>query len=160
MKRKKDKRGINTLIHNALLQYVKPILENLSNKHRLNLRIRILNRKIAQRPKYYMKYFVWIYAVVFVWCMVASIYSGRNEQKENLIPSKTIAEVSKTTEGFNMIHQLKNAEKKETKKIAISVVQLKNDIDSLMKLKERTHEDSISIIRKFRQIEILTQNIR
>ena len=135
---------------------VRPKVRRLSDRLRIPARIRLANRWGAKHPKR-------VFAISFttVFClMVGSIASdfysfakSRNAKTESPSLISDIPSIQSITDYNNHINDQKSVSRHIVGEIGNTGLRLKAELDSLMDLPVKTHEDSLQIVNKYRRLE-------
>lgn len=67
------------------------------------------------------------------------------------------AEVKPAFEGIHRIQRLKSMQVDQTVELTNKGLQLKHDLDSLVRLPMKSHQDSVDIMVKYRQLELVVK---
>ena len=70
--------------------------------------------------------------------------SGKSSEIENIQPMMN---------GLRQIEETKKNEKFEIKKLTDKGVQIHKELDSLLAIKDKSHEDSVRIVQDYRQLQ-------
>lgn len=71
-----------------------------------------------------------------------------------------IEDVQNMFQGFQQIQASKDYQKEQISALLLKGKVLKNELDSLLLIKDKTHEDTVQIAVKYKQLEIITRNLK
>lgn len=133
---------------------LKPLFEKAGMKMRLQSRLRLLNIKATENPKKYMTRFLAAFVMIFAINILMLFYSSNSQDDRD-----GIMVVDPVLKGFSQIQSQKEFHQNKINGILDNSIVLKHQLDSLIAIPEKTHEDSLQIVRKHRQIQIVVNNL-
>ena len=80
-----------------------------------------------------------------------------NEQKMDIIDG--IAEVGPIFQGLQQIQDTKTYQMTQVERLTMTGKTLKRELDSLIKMPVKSHNDSLQIVIKHRQLELIVNNL-
>lgn len=89
---------------------------------------------------------------------IALTFTSSNEE-ENVLPFSQIEDISPIMAAKQTIDEHKVRQTEDIKSLIAQGGQLKKDLDSLMALPVKSHNDSLELYRKHKQLEIIVQYI-
>ena len=87
----------------------------------------------------------------------AMTFFGGDEKEENILAG--IEPVNPMFQGLQRIQDAKAYQTAWLDRIALDGQRLKHQLDSLIRIPEKTHDDSLQILIKHRQLEIIVDNL-
>ena len=96
---------------------------------------------------------------LFMLLVIGSVMtlSGNDEPEMNIIDG--IAEVNPMFQGLQQIQDTKAYQLSQAEKLTVKGQSLKRELDSLIRMPVKSHEDSLQIIIKHRQLELIVNNL-
>ena len=96
---------------------------------------------------------------LFMLLVIGSVMtlSGNDEPEMNIIDG--IAEVNPMFQGLQQIQDTKAYQLSQMEKLTVKGQSLKRELDSLIRMHVKSHEDSLQIIIKHRQLELIVNNL-
>ena len=96
---------------------------------------------------------------LFLLLVIGSVMtlSGNDEPEMNIIEG--IAEVNPMFQGLQQIQDTKAYQLSQVEKLTVKGQSLKRELDSLIRMPVKSHEDSLQIIIKHRQLELIVNNL-
>ena len=96
---------------------------------------------------------------LFLLLVIGSVMtlSGNDEPEMNIIDG--IAEVNPMFQGLQQIQDTKAYQLSQVEKLTVKGQSLKRELDSLIRMPVKSHEDSLQIIIKHRQLELIVNNL-
>ena len=96
---------------------------------------------------------------LFMLLVIGSVMtlSGNDEPEMNIIDG--IAEVNPMFQGLQQIQDTKAYQLSQMEKLTVKGQSLKRELDSLIRMPVKSHEDSLKIIIKHRQLELIVNNL-
>lgn len=82
----------------------------------------------------------------------------RNDPKGN--PLNEVADVQQMFQAMNQIGNMKSVHMEHIGNLVTTGERLQHELDSLMALNNKTHEDSLRIIATYKQLEIFARNLK
>ena len=83
--------------------------------------------------------------------------TGNDEPEMNIIDG--IAEVSPMFQGLQQIQDAKAYQQSQVERLTMRGQALKKELDSLIRVPVKSHDDSLQIIIKHRQLELIVNNL-
>lgn len=144
-RKKKDKSkpsAVSLLLHD----FTSPVMQKLSAYTRYYGRKRLADRWARHNPKKFMYSYISLASVILIYTVVSTFLYEEKQEKRSFSMSQTMDNVD--------IHQNKIREnemriKAEIKSFAEESILMANELDSLSKLDNKTHSDSIRILNLF-----------
>lgn len=120
---------------------------NLNERLRLPSRLRLFRRFCARHPKkvFGICYALMIPFVVLTFC----VEWGSAEQEKSVLDAPNVVSSMRAVESRN------SQVREESRQLFEKASQLKHEIDSLMSIKELSHEDSVLLASKLRQLDAI-----
>lgn len=144
-------------IGNGLECMLHPFMEKTGKRMRIAPRVRLLNSKAAKSPKR-------TFAIVFSTLLLIFLV---DLSLTFFIPVRTapairmdIASVDTVFTGFRTIQENKEIHRKAVAEMALSGKDMKNRLDSLIAIPEKSRKDSIEIKTTYRKLERLVEYLR
>lgn len=140
-----------------LEKWLKPSLGKVGTRLKLGPRIRLLNRKASKYPK---RTFGIVVSTLFLILAadVALTFSGTGRTNAN--PEISIASVDTVFSGFRTIQENKEIHRRTMADIALSGKEMKEKLDSLIALPEKSGKDSVEIKTTYRKLERLVKYLK
>ncbi|MBO5612406.1 MAG: hypothetical protein J5918_07400 [Prevotella sp.] len=93
--------------------------------------------------------------------LIVGILSTFNvkEQKENNLMGE-IEDVQAVVQSFQQIQNVNDYHTKEVSSIILQGKSIKNELDSLINIKKKNRQDSINILIKYKQLQIIANNFK
>lgn len=139
----------------AFAEYLKPVSDHFNEKFRLPARIRIANMWASKHPRSFTFISVGALLLVFVFDLVFS-FGNVSKEKDSASNIVSMEPVLSPLRGIQNIKKVQSASMQE---LAHESVSIKRELDSLIALPEKTHEDSMQIRKKYRQVSIIVENL-
>ena len=129
----------------------------LSKGLRLRERIANANQWCSSHPRKFMGIVLGICIFFLLFSLVSLFTSSlgannESQQDENFISDK-IETIQPTLDGMRQIQDSKRMENYELKKLTERGLQIKNELDSLLGLEYKTHEDSVRIASYYHRLQ-------
>lgn len=142
-------------VHSLSVRLLKPRIGKIGEKLRLPGRIRLANLKAGRHPK---KFAVWSIAIL-TGLFLSSMLMPIPETVENVSITQGIVSLEQTTSGLEKIQRTRAYHKSLEIEMAIKGGEIKRSLDSLLNLPVKTTKDSMEIVKYYRQLKIITQNL-
>ena len=141
---------------NQVKSWLQPKLGSVGRKYKLAARIRIANRWATRHPKRTFGYVVGTLLMVLVGdVMVAGM---RAEMKEPDV--STFANVEPVFNGFRTIQANKDVHRRTVLEMTAKGQIIKHELDSLIAIPRKSHNDSIRIIRQYGTLENIVKSLK
>ena len=141
---------------NAFGSWLRPKMGAIGARYRLAARIRKANAWATRHPRRTFGYVVGTLVMILVCDIIVA--GARMESKEPDL--QTIAKVEPIFSGFRTIQANKDAQRRRLLEITGDGQAVKHELDSLMAIPKKTHDDSIGIIRRYRQLEQIVESLK
>lgn len=92
-------------------------------------------------------------------CVIIAFGLSFLPSKEELSPFTEIEDISPILQGKQQIEEMKQQQTNGVKSFILQGQLLKKDLDSLVALPHKSHIDSIEILRKHKQLEIIVRHL-
>ena len=133
--------------HDALMKQFSPILARLGERLRLSVRIRWANQWAKRHPKRLMIYY-FTFAVLLLGCTLL-IDGFKTNNKADTLGLKSIPSMRHRLQSLNNTEVKNERIRQEIHALGKKGMKIYNELDSLMKLPAKTHEDSIRIVHNY-----------
>lgn len=142
--------------HNVIHTWLKPKMGAIGTRYRLAARIRMANRWAARHPKRTFAYVVGSLLMILLGDMM---FAGmRAEMKEPNV--NIIANVEPIFNGFRTIQANKETHRKTILDMTTKGQSIRHELDSMIAIPAKSHEDSIGIIRRYNQLENIVKSLK
>lgn len=142
--------------HNVIRASLKPKMGAIGTRYRLAARIRVANRWAARHPKRTFLYVVGSLLMILLGdMMVVGIRAEMKEPNVNMI-----ANVEPIFNGFRTIQANKETHRKTILDMTTKGQAIRHDLDSMIAIPTKSHEDSIGIIRRYNQLENIVKSLK
>ena len=149
-------RGSRLRTHNVIRTWLKPKMGAIGTRYRLAARIRMANGWATRHPKRTFLYVVGSLLFILVGdMMVAGIRAEMKEPNVNMI-----ANVEPIFNGFRTIQANKEAHRKTILDMTTKVQTIRHELDSMIAIPTKSHEDSIGIIRRYNQLDNIVKSLK
>lgn len=143
--------------HERAGQWLRPKVEAFGRRHRLSARTQLANRLARRHPKVL---FVSVTGILLlVLCADMMMSRHLRERQAPISMSVPTLSVEPMFRGFRTIQANKEEHIATERMLTGRALAVKSELDSLMKLKDKTHADSMSIARDYRQLESIVQTL-
>ena len=142
--------------HNVIRTWLKPKMRAIGTRYRLAARIRMANSWATRHPKRTFIYVVGSLLMVLLGDMM--IAGMRAEMKEPNV--NMIANVEPIFNGFRAIQVNKDAHRRTIMELATKGQTVRHELDSMIAIPAKSHEDSIGIIRRYNQLENIVKSLK
>lgn len=146
---KKKGREKAQAIHRTIREQLSPHLARLGERLRLRGRIRLVNIWARKHPRKLMFYYS-AFAVLLLGITLLSDSFGQSEKQEDPLSLKSIPSMSHRLQSISNMEIQNERIKRETAQFGQMGMRLFNELDSLLKLPTKTHEDSLRIATNYR----------
>ncbi len=142
--------------HNVIRAWLKPKMGAIGTRYRLAARIRMANGWATRHPKRTFLYVVGTLLTVLLGdLMVAGMRAEMKEPNVNMI-----ANVEPIFNGFRTIQANKNTHRRTIMELAAKGQVVRHELDSIIAIPAKSHEDSIGIIRRYNQLENIVKSLK
>lgn len=142
--------------HHAVSGWLKPKMCAIGSRYRVAARIRLANQWASRHPKRTFAYVVATLLMVFVGdIMVAGMKAEMKEPNVNLI-----ANVEPIFNGFRTIQANKETHRKTILEMTTKGQSIRHELDSMIAIPSKSHDDSIGIIRRYNQLENIVKSLK
>ena len=142
--------------HDVIRSWLKPKMGAIGTRYRLAARIRMANRWATNHPKRTFAYVVGALLSILVCDMM---FAGmRAEMKDPNV--NMIANVEPIFNGFRTIQANKDAHRRTVLDLATKGQAVREELDSMIAIPAKSHEDSIGIIRRYNQLENIVKSLK
>lgn len=142
--------------HNVIRAWLKPKMGAIGTRYRLAARIRMANGWAIKHPKRTFLYVVGSLLFILVGdMMVAGMRAEMKEPNVNMI-----ANVEPIFNGFRTIQANKEAHRKTILDMTTKGQSIRHELDSMIAIPAKSHEDSIGIIRRYNQLESIVKSLK
>lgn len=142
--------------HNVIHTWLKPKMGAIGTRYRLAARIRMANRWAARHPKRTFAYVVGSLLMILLGDMM---FAGmRAEMKEPNV--NIIANVEPIFNGFRTIQANKETHRKTILDMTTKGQSIRHELDSMIAIPAKSHEDSIGIIHRYNQLENIVKSLK
>ena len=152
-------RKIKNDVESPAINSIKSACQKFGSHLRLGARIRLLNIKAIRNPKKYMGSFIAAFGLLFFICILSGVIS-KNTDTDNESLMNNIASVDTVFNGMRSIHSAKTIQQRNIDELAVTGTRLKREVDSILAIHQKTHEDSLQIYRKAKQLKYIIDNLR
>lgn len=153
---KKTVRNGRLSVHQAVSGWLKPRMNAVGTRWRIAARIRLANSWATKNPK---KTFGYVVGTLLMVLLVDVAFTGARAEMNNPDLAK-IANVEPIFNGFRTIQANKDAHRKTIMELAAQGQTIRQEIDSLIRIPVKTHSDSISIMKKYGQLEQIVKSLK
>ena len=129
--------------HNVIHTWLKPKMGAIGSRYRLAARIRMANRWAARHP------------ILLGDMMFAGMRAEMKEPNVNMI-----ANVEPIFNGFRTIQANKETHRKTILDMTTKGQSIRHELDSMIAIPAKSHEDSIGIIRRYNQLENIVKSLK
>ena len=142
--------------HNVIQTWLKPKMGSIGTRYRLAARIRMANRWAAKHPK---RTFIYVVGSLLMILLGDMMFAGmRAEMKEPNV--NMIANVEPIFNGFRTIQANKETHRKTILDMTTKGQSIRHELDSMIAIPAKSHEDSIGIIRRYNQLENIVKSLK
>lgn len=142
--------------HNVIRAWLKPKMGAICTRYRLAARIRMANSWATKHPKRTFVYVVGSLLMILLGdMMVAGMSAEMKEPNVNMI-----ANVEPIFNGFRTIQANKDTHRRTIMELATKGQVVRHELDSMIAIPAKSHEDSIGIIRRYNQLENIVKSLK
>lgn len=141
---------------NQIRSWLQPKVNAFGKRYRLGARIRIANSWATRHPKRTFGYVVGTLLMVLVGDVM--ITGMRAEMKDPDV--NMIANVEPVFNGFRTIQANKDTHRRTVLEMATKGQAIKNELDSLIAIPQKSHADSVGIIRRYGSLENIVKSLK
>lgn len=142
--------------NDAVTGWLKPRMGAIGTRCRLAARIRMANRLATRHPKRTFGYVIG--TLLFILLGDVAVTGARLESREPNI--STIAQVEPIFSGFRNIQAGKETQRRQLVDMTDKGRHLHRQLDSLIAIPQKSHSDSIEIIRQYRSLEQIVKSLK
>lgn len=132
----------------------------IQNKLRLKQRIAVLNRFAMMHKAATLGWTVGLLLASLAVGTALSFSTIIDRQDDDVLGMGSIAPVRQLFDGFHRIQGAKDYQQQQFADMVADGQSLKRDLDSLARLPVKTHEDSMTIRIKYRQLEYIANTLQ
>lgn len=144
--------------HEKIRSWLQPGMERIGTRLRLAARIRLANRMAGKHPKRTFCGVVGLLVAALVGNIAfASMYAGDTPDRPE---TDMIASMEPVFDGFHRIQAGKTVQRNTLQKLAHEGVAVKKELDSLIRIPEKSHADSVHIVRQYNRLEHIVQSLK
>ena len=142
--------------HNVIRAWLKPKMGVIGTRYRLAARIRMANSWATRHPKRTFLYVVGTLVMILLGdMMVAGMRAEMKEPNVNMI-----ANVEPIFNGFRTIQANKDTHRRTIMELATKGQVVRHELDSMIAIPAKSHEDSVGIIRRYNQLENIVKSLK
>lgn len=142
--------------HNVIRAWLKPKMGAIGTRYRIAARIRMANGWATRHPKRTFLYVVGSLLFILVGdMMVAGMRAEMKEPNVNMI-----ANVEPIFNGFRTIQANKDIHRRTIMELATKGQTIRHELDSMIAIPAKSHEDSIGIIRRYNQLDNIVKSLK
>mgnify|MGYP001030459253 CR=1 FL=1 len=141
---------------NAVRSWLQPRLGAVGRRYRVAARIRKANSWAKRHPRRTFGYVVCSLLLILAFDII--ITGARMESQEPNLQS--IVKVEPVFNGFRTIQRGKEDQRRRIAEMAGDGQALKHELDSLIAITDKSHDDSIAIIQRYRQLEQIVKSLK
>lgn len=134
--------------HAAMKSYLTPVFARLGEKLRLRQRIRLANIMAKRYPKKMMACYLTFAVTLLAITLVMDFFSIRDGSQDTL-DLKSIPSMSHRLQSLNNTEIQNERIRQELNRLGLKGMEVYNELDSLIRLPVKTHEDSLKIIQNY-----------
>lgn len=134
--------------HKAIEEYLRPLVQKGADKIKLHRRIRIANIWARRHPKRLMTYYT-IFALALLSITLISDFTS-TKQTEDVLGIKSIPSMSHRLKSINNTEIQNERIRMEIAELGKKGQVIYEELDSLMKLPNKTHADSLKILSTYK----------
>lgn len=142
--------------HNVIRVWLKPKMGAIGTRYRLAARIRMANAWATKHPK--RTFLCVVGSLLFILVGDMMVAGMRAEMKEPNV--NMIANVEPIFNGFRTIQANKEAHRKTILDMTTKGQTIRHELDSMIAIPAKSHEDSIGIIRRYNQLENIVKSLK
>ena len=142
--------------HQAVFGWLRPRMGAIGSRYRLAARIRLANSWATKHPKKTFGYVVGALLTV----LVADIaFTGARAEMNNPELAR-IANVEPIFNGFRTIQANKDAHRKTVMEVAAQGQTIRQELDSMIRIPDKSHADSLGIIKRYNRLENIVKSLK
>ncbi|MBD5357590.1 MAG: hypothetical protein HDR88_11385 [Bacteroides sp.] len=141
---------------NQIKTWLKPRMGAIGTRYRLAARIRLANSWASKHPKKTFGYVVGTLLTV-LFCDIAVTGIRAESQMENM---NHIANVEPIFNGFRAIQANKESQRQTILEMTGQGQTLRHELDSLIAIPRKSHNDSVEIIRRYTRLENIVKSLK
>ena len=142
--------------HNVINSWLKPKVGKIGTRYRLAARIRLTNAWASRHPKRTFVYVVGSLLVILIGdMMITGMRAEMTEPGVNMI-----ANVEPIFNGFRTIQSNKETHRKTILEMTAKGQAIRHELDSMIAIPSKSHEDSIGIIIRYGQLENIVKSLK
>ena len=141
---------------NQIKTWLKPRMGAIGTRYRLAARIRLANSWASRHPKKTFGYVVGTLLTV-LFCDIAVTGIRAESQMENM---NHIANVEPIFNGFRAIQANKESQRQTILEMTGQGQTLRHELDSLIAIPRKSHNDSVEIIRRYTRLENIVKSLK
>lgn len=143
--------------HEQIRAWLQPKFGRLSRRYRLASRIRLANGWAKKHPKRTLAYVVGTLSFLMVGTIALDQIRTSKESEPNV---SMIANMEPLFDGFRTIQANKDVHRHTLMDLATKGQLLRTQLDSMIAIPDKSHLDSIHIIRSYRQLENIVHSLK
>ncbi len=141
---------------NQIRSWLQPKVDAIGKRYRLGARIRIANSWASRHPKRTFGYVVGTLLMVLVGdVMVTGMRAEMKDPDVNMI-----ANVEPVFNGFRTIQANKDTHRRTILEMTTKGQAIKQELDSLIAIPQKSHADSVGIIRRYGSLENIVKSLK
>ncbi len=141
---------------NQINSWLKPKMGAIGTRYRLASRIRLTNSWASRHPKKTIGYVVGTLLLILL-CDIAITGIRAELQMDNV---NQIANVDPIFKGFRAIQANKDTHLRTILEMTTKGQLIKHELDSLIAIPQKSHEDSVGIIRRYGSLENIVKSLK
>ena len=141
---------------NQIRSWLRPKMGAIGTRYRLSARIRLANSWATRHPKRTFGYVVGTLLMV-LFCDIA-ITGIRAESQIGDV--SRIANVEPIFNGFRTIQANKESQRRTILELTEQGQTLRHELDSLIAIPQKTHRDSVDIVRRYARLENIVKSLK
>lgn len=139
----------------SVSDWLRPKFSAFGKKHKIAARIRLANAWATKHPKRTFGYVVSTLLAIFLFDIIISGYKLESQDPN----FEKIAVVEPIFDGFRRIQSNKEAHQKKVIELTNTGADLRHELDSLMAIQPKSHEDSMAIITRYSRLEVIVKSL-
>jgi hypothetical protein len=145
-----------------IARHAADVISRLSDRLRYRERIEKANSWAKSHPKATFGWTVGLLLFSFAvsLCLTLASANGGGRQNPDTLEMGTISDVTPMFDGFHRIQQAKTYQTKQVGSMITDGQRVKHELDSLVSKPYKTHEDSVQIIIRYRQLENIVNTLK
>lgn len=142
--------------HQVVSGWLRPRMGAIGTRWRIAARIRLANSWATKHPK---KTFGYVVGTLLMVLLVDVAFTGARAEM-NSPDLARIANVEPIFNGFRTIQANKDTHRKTVMELTVRGKVIRQELDSLICIPVKTHSDSISIMKKYGQLEQIVNSLK